>query len=150
MTARVNYPTAIRFGAGRIAEVSARLADALDLTGDTRRDFLMAALKTTTSERRPTEYQAVDPQLFNPVTQMLAGHKLTPVNIRRVHRDPRLNIESPTALKHAALRLADKAEAMAAKIRQALRNPDLDFLCDLEVESVDGKIVLIEMLSAAS
>jgi transcriptional regulator with XRE-family HTH domain len=132
------------------AKVSERLADALKLDGEERGNFLVAALKTTSSEVLPQEAAGLDPEFYLPIWKMLAGHLIKPDDIKRISNQAKLTSESSNALKEAAVKLAAKAEMLAQQIRAALNSAKSPFMLDLEVETRVGKIVIVEILTGRS
>jgi transcriptional regulator with XRE-family HTH domain len=132
------------------AKVGERLADALNLAGEDRQNFLVAALKTTARDSLPNEAKHMDPGVFMPVWRMLAGRHIKPEDIARISNQAKLTRASSPALKSAALQLAKKSEQLAKLIRAAAESEDTPLLLDLEIETRDGKVVLVETLSAGS
>jgi transcriptional regulator with XRE-family HTH domain len=132
------------------AQVSERLADALGLAGEDRQDFLMAGLKTTTGEILPEEFKGLDPELFKPMWQLLIHHGISQQGGCRVNLKCKLSSKSPEPVKHAARQLAEKATRLSARIQEALADADSRFCVDLEVETRDGTILLVEFPTGIS
>jgi len=132
------------------AVVSERLADALELVDAARRDFILAGLKTTAVELLPLTTKGLDPQLFQPIWQLLAQQNLQPAVIQRVRLQGPLDSRSPSALKSAALQLAERADRLAAHLRAAVAGTAAPFPLEMEIASRDGKLLLVQLLSAGS
>jgi transcriptional regulator with XRE-family HTH domain len=133
------------------SKVSERIADALGLIGDERRNFLVAALKTTASEVLPQEAAGMDPEYFLPIWKEFSGILGKQGEVKKISNNTKLSVESSTALKTAALKLAQKAEDFSHRLRAAITSPpNHPFLLDLEIETRDGKIVIVEILTGRS
>ncbi len=132
------------------ATVSERLADALSLNGEQRQAFLVAGLRTTVSQMLPVKSKGLDPELFMPIWQFLRKTGISANDGHRFRLNGEINSESPEPLKRAALRLAENAERLSARIRAALDGTDSHILLDIEIETQGGKMLLLELLSGSS
>ena len=132
------------------AIVGERLADALGLADDERQNFLMAALKTTVGETLPVQSKGLDPEFFKPIWQLLLNHGISSTDGHQLRLGGKLTSKSPEALKRAARHLAEKAAILSTRIKAALQGTDDPFLMDIEVETRDGTILLVQLLPASS
>ena len=132
------------------ARVSERLADALGLKGETRQNFIVAGLRTTTRDLLPQKSMGLDPEFFRPMWQLLTNYGISSNAGYRVRLDEKLTTESPSVLKLAASRLAEKAENLSTLIRGALDGTGDPYPVDISVETGDGTIMLVQLLPASS
>jgi len=132
------------------AKVSERLADALELVGEQRDNFLMAALRTTASEFLPQKAAGLDPQLLMPIWKILPPAFLEPEAIKRISRKGKLTHECSYPTIEAAFKLAENAQSLADRLQRAIISGNGDSCFDLEIETRDGKIMLIKILAGES
>ena len=131
------------------AKVSERLADALELVGEKRDNFLMAALRTTASEFLPQKAAGLDPQLLMPIWKILPPAFLVPDAIKRISRPGKQALIGSPATMTAVWNLAKNAQCLVDRLGM-IPSGYVDSCFDLEIETRDGKIMLIKILAGES
>ena len=134
------------------AQVSERLANALNLRGEQRYVFLTAALKTTAGEVLPNDVKGLDPDYFAPICRLLKSQGITTKRAHdfRIRHETVITTGLHPALSIAAKRLADHASELSKKIQAALDGTGPSFKADLTIESIGEDYHLIHLLPATS
>jgi len=125
--------------------VAERLLRALNLSGDKRQEFLVAALKTTASEILPQHAKKFDPELYRLLWGKLDNLGVIPERFDLTASNVAVNKHSSEPIKNAALLLAQDLEAKAAAIRNALESENVFYHVGTLTKLADGKFLMMEL-----